>query len=254
LPAVPRPLVIITDPADPRPRADTAIARALLDRVGAGLHPAALRLYTPGRIVAFGSRDAAHPRYPQAVAAASAAGFRPEERLAGGKAAVFHEGTIAFAWAIPELRPRETISARFDLLAGILVDALTALGVDARPGEVPGEYCPGSSSINARGAKKLVGVGQRLTASAAHLGGVIVVDRADLVNAALDPVYSALGYDWDPGATGAIADEVAAAHDAVRASVVEAFSHRFDLTSAPLDGATRQLAEQILPTIGPHRR
>ena len=34
--------------------------------------------------------------------------------------------------------------------------------VDARVGEVPGEYCPGSHSVNARGRVKVVGTAQRM--------------------------------------------------------------------------------------------
>ena len=54
--------------------------------------------------------------------------------------------------------------------------ALCSLGVDARIGEVAGEYCPGKYSVNARGATKIMGVGQRLARHAAHVGGVIVVN------------------------------------------------------------------------------
>jgi hypothetical protein len=93
--------------------------------------------------------------------------------------------------------------------------------VDARVGEVPGEYCPGGYSVNARGSTKLAGLGQRLIAGGAHVGAVIVVDRADLVREVLGPVYAALGLDWDPAAVGAVSDEapgttVADVLDAVR--------------------------------------
>ena len=60
-------------------------------------------------------------------------------------------------------------------------DSFRRLGVDARVGEIPGEYCPGAYSVNARGVKKLMGVGQRLVPSAAHVGGVVVVNGANRV-------------------------------------------------------------------------
>jgi lipoate-protein ligase A len=249
-----RPLALITDPPGSEPGWDAAAARALLDRVAAGAHPESLRIYIPGRVVAFGTRDAARPGYPLAVRATERAGFRAEQRLAGGRAAVFHEHTLAFAWAIREPRPRDTIGTRFEMLAEILIAALRELGVDARAGEVPGEYCPGPSSINARGRRKLVGSGQRLVASGAHVGGVIVVDCADLVNETLTPVYGALGYDWDPAATGAVADEVPATLDSVRSAVLAAFAERFDLVPSRLDEATRTLAAGLVPTVLPPRR
>ena len=84
-------------------------------------------------------------------------------RLAGGRAAVFHEGTIGLAHAVPEAPrardPRSASSPR----PGV-TRALGGLGVDARVGEVPGEYCPGTYSVSARGERKLAGIGQRLIA------------------------------------------------------------------------------------------
>jgi lipoate-protein ligase A len=190
-----------------RPDLDTAISRAILDRVASGELPETLRLFVADRMVAFGRQDVANPEYAAAVEAARSAGFAPIERLAGGKAAVFHEATLAFSWAIPEPRPRETIHQRFEAIASIVVEALISLGVDAHIGEVPGEYCPGTFSVNAGGRAKIMGVGQRLIAGAAHVGGVVVVDRTDLINRVLTPVYDALGYEWNPEATGAVTDE-----------------------------------------------
>ena len=91
-------------------------------------------------------------------------GFEPVVRLAGGRAAAFHEGTLAFAWATPAERPVAGTRERFERLAGIVAAALRGLGVDARVGEIPGEYCPGAWSVNARGRTKLAGIGQRLIA------------------------------------------------------------------------------------------
>jgi octanoyl-[GcvH]:protein N-octanoyltransferase len=129
-------------------------------------------------------------------------------RLGGGRAAVFHEGTLLLGHAMPRRDPWPGIHQRFQRSAALLAQALRALGVDARVGEVPGEYCPGGYSVNARGRTKLAGLGQRLIAGGAHVGAVIVVEDADLVRAALEPVYAALGLDWDPAAVGAVSDEV----------------------------------------------
>lgn len=208
-----------------RPGFDGAVSRALLE-AAAGGGPESFRLYVPGRVLAFGGRDAAHPAYPAAAAAARREGFAPVQRLAGGRAAVFHEHTLAFAWAVPDRDPRRSVRDRFEELAAVVVVALRELGVDARVGEVPGEYCPGSHSVNARGRRKLMGVGQRLVAQAAHVGGVVVVDRADLVNRALLPVYAALGYDWDPATTGSVAQEVAATPELVAEVLVAALAER----------------------------
>lgn len=226
------------------PAFDGAVSRALLE--AAALRGAeSFRLFVPGRVLAFGGRDAAHPAYPAAAAAARREGFHPVERLAGGRAAVFHEQTLAFAWALPDRDPRRSVRRRFDELAALVVAALRGLGVDARVGEVPGEYCPGSHSVNAGGRRKLMGVGQRLVAGAAHVGGVVVVDRADLVNRALLPVYAALGYDWDPAATGAVAQEVPVDPATVAEALVAALAERHSTTADSLPAAVLDRAAAL---------
>lgn len=213
-----------------RPALDTAFSRALLDLVAAGEAPETFRLYRPDDVVAFSGIDAAHPAFGSAVAAARDAGFDAALRLAGGRAAVFHRATLAFAWTLPAPETRDGIRERFDAVAAIFADALRALGVDARVGEVPGEYCPGEHSVSARGARKLMGVGQRVIRGAAHVGGVVVVEGADRVRAALEPVYAAMDFAWDPETTGSVADEIGAVTlETVSCAIEAAFAARFDL-------------------------
>src|SRR3954453_9791284 len=173
------PLRLLTESFPDDPALDTAVARALLERVAAGELPETLRLARPGRAVAFGRRDEVSAGYEAAVRAAREAGFAPVVRLGGGRAAVYHEGTVLMGHAIPEPDPRPGIHERFERSAALLATALRDLGVDARVGEVPGEYCPGGYSVNARGWVKLAGLGQRLIAGGAHVGAVVVVDGAD---------------------------------------------------------------------------
>lgn len=170
--------------------------------------PDTVRISRPGPAIAFGRRDVVSPGYAEAVAAARAAGFEPVVRLAGGRAAVYHEGTLHLAHAVRHPDPRTQITARFEATAAALARAFRALGVDARVGEVPGEYCAGAHSVNARGAVKLAGAGQRVIRGGSSVGVVVVVEGAGRVVAALAPVYAALGLDWRPETTGALSDEV----------------------------------------------
>jgi octanoyl-[GcvH]:protein N-octanoyltransferase len=216
--------------------------------VAAGELPETLRLARPGRIVAFGKQDVVSPAYGAAVRTARDGGFEAIQRLAGGRAAVFHERTIAFAHAIPDPDPKPGIQARFDLVAGIMAAAFGRLGVDARVGEVAGEYCPGGHSVNARGRRKLMGVGQRLIAGGAHVGGVVVVDRSDLVNEILAPVYAALDLTFDPAATGSVAEEAGGASlDDVQAAILAEYAGRYELEPADLDEETIALARRLAP-------
>jgi octanoyl-[GcvH]:protein N-octanoyltransferase len=196
-------------------------------------------------MVAFGRQDVNSRGYPDAAAAARAGGFEAVQRLAGGRAAVFHQNTIAFAWAG---RAQDTWSGtheRFRAIAGIVERALMRLGVDARIGEIPREYCPGEYSINARGQTKLVGIGQRLIKGAWHIGGVIVVAEAGRVRDILIPVYEALHLDWDPATAGAVADEVPGItwEDVAQALLTDLPDHQ----PADLDPVTLVLAQQLEP-------
>ena len=109
-------------------------------------------------MVAFGRRDVASPHYGRALEAARANAYLPIERLAGGRAAVFHPETIAFAWAIPTRDPKKGITSRFETVSAIMRDAFLSLGADARVGEIADEYCPGRYSINVSGHHKVMGV------------------------------------------------------------------------------------------------
>lgn len=230
------------------PAFDTAVSRALLERVAAGELPDTLRLARPGAMVAFGKQDAVAAAYPVAAAAACEQGFEAVLRLAGGRAAVFHERTVLFALTVAEADPRAEIHVRFRTIAAVVERALRRLGVDARVGEVPGEYCPGDYSVNARGRRKLMGVGQRLVAGGAHVGGVVVVDEAERVRDVLVPVYEALGLDWNPATAGSVAEEAPGVGihdvlDALRHEVAGAYA----LEEAELDERTLELASALAP-------
>jgi lipoate-protein ligase A len=218
-----------------RPAFDTAVSRALLGAVAEGRSPAALRLYDPGDAVAFSLLDRVQPGFGGAVAAARARGFDALLRLAGGRAAVFTRETLGFAWCVADPEPRATIRARFEGIAAAVAAALRRLGADAQVGAVPGEYCPGDHSVNARGRVKLMGVGQRIVKGAAHVGGVIVLGGSARIRDVLVPVYAELGFPFDPATVGALEDEIGAVS---RAAVVEALlaelAKHHELGRAPL--------------------
>ncbi len=233
-------------PADPA--FDTALSRALMLRVAAGELPETLRIARPGSLVAFGKRDVVSPGYGVAARAARERGFEAIERLAGGRAAVFHEGTISYAHAVADPDPRAHVTERFEATARLIASALASLGVDARVGEVAGEYCPGAHSVNARDRRKLMGVGQRLVRGGVHVGAVIVADGAERINDVLVPVYAALRLDWRPEATGSVAGEApGTTRTAVAEAIVAAFAARRALEPGVLDPQTVALARRLAP-------
>jgi lipoate-protein ligase A len=201
-------LRLVRDSFADRPAFGTAVSEAILERVAAGLDPPTLRLHRPGRELALSKQDAVSPGFAAAVEAGRAAGFEPVLRLAGGRAAAFHEGTLAFSLATRVEDPARTTRARFEHAAGAVTAALRALGVDAQVGEVPGEYCPGAWSVNARQDTKLAGIGQRQVSGGAHVGGVLVVGGSERLRDLLVAVYDALGLAWDPRTVGSVEDEI----------------------------------------------
>jgi octanoyl-[GcvH]:protein N-octanoyltransferase len=227
---------------------DTATSRALLIKASAGEVGETFRLSLPGKVVAFGKRDRSSSGYRSAVRVARDMGFEAVERLAGGRAAVFHEGALAFSWTIPAEDPRSGIRARFEELSSLMVRSFTSLGVDAAVGELPGEYCPGAFSVHGAGRLKLMGVGQRLAKNAAHIGGVVVVSQSELLREVLVPIYEALELPWDPRTAGALQDLVAAVTlKETTDSILAELSRIREMTPTSIDADTRQLAAGLAP-------
>jgi octanoyl-[GcvH]:protein N-octanoyltransferase len=231
-----------------QPELSTAVSRTILRRVAAGELPPTIRIHRPGDEVAFGRQDLASPGYEKAAEAARAAGFAAVERLAGGRAAVFHSGTIAIARAYSDPQPPKRTYARFEETADLIAATLRGLGVEARVGEVPGEYCPGAYSVNARGATKLAGIGQRMIRGGAHMGGVVVASGGREIAQVLEPVYEALELDWDPATSGSVSEEVG--HDVDPGELEEALiaelAKSYELVDSELDEKTMRRATELV--------
>jgi octanoyl-[GcvH]:protein N-octanoyltransferase len=234
-----------------QPELSTSVSRTILRRVAAGELPPTIRIHRPGNEVAFGRQDLASPHYEAAAEAARAAGFAAVERLAGGRAAVFHSGTIAIARAYADPQPPKRTYARFEEMAGQIDAALRGLGVDARVGEVPGEYCPGAYSVNARGTVKLSGIGQRMIRGGAHMGGVVVASGGAEVARALVPVYEALELEWDPATSGDVSAELGREVDPgeIEEALIAELARSYELVDAEIDEETMETALRSLEEV-----
>ena len=242
------PLRLIRRSFPEQPELSTAVSQAILNRVAAGELPATARVHVPGREVAFGRQDAAAPGFERAAEAARAAGFTAAVRLAGGRATVFHEGTVAVARAYPDPEPPRRTYRRFEEMAGVVRRALVRLGIEAEVGEVPGEYCPGAYSVGVAGSRKLAGIGQRMIRGGAHVGIVVVASGEDAIREVLVPVYSELGLEWDPATSGSVSAELGREVPAgeVTDAVVAELGAGHDLVEADVDPETMSLAERLL--------
>jgi lipoate-protein ligase A len=222
---------------------EISLSHALMLRVAAGELPSALRLYRPVPTVAFGKLDTLRPGFAAAAEAARRHGYEPVLRMPGGNAAAYHRQSLGIDLVYAVADPVPGTHERFREAGERLAGALAELGVDARVGEVPGEYCPGAYSVNARGKVKLIGTAQRLVRGAALLGAVIVVRDGAGVRDVLRDVYEKLGIAWDDATAGSVAEEVpgVCVNDVERA-VLAAYP---DLEYGTLDGATAALAGEL---------
>ncbi len=206
------------------PRSTWGCSHALL-RGGAE----AVRVWSPPPALSFGRLDLLSPGAARAAAVARAEGLEPVRRLAGGRAAAIGPGTACLGWATTAA-PMAGTQERYEVLAAVLLDALGRLGIEARTGELEGEWCAGTWSIIAGGGK-VGGLAQRVIRGGAWAEAVVVVSGADGLRASLDRVQRALGLSWRPetlvGLEGVTVEQV-------RDAFAEAAGARWGPVPAPL--------------------
>ena len=205
---------------------ELALARAMVMEARDGQVEETLRVYRPAvPVVVFGRRDTRLPGFVSAVDAARAAGFEPVVRATGGKAVAYTSAALVVDHVRHEPGSIGGQDARFETFGEMFVDLFRGFGVDARLGAVPGEYCPGAHSVNARGVEKLVGTAQRMVPGAWLFSALVVVGDEDRLRPVLGEVYRCLGQDFDEGSVGSLSREVPGLDaDAVEAAVVEAYA------------------------------
>jgi octanoyl-[GcvH]:protein N-octanoyltransferase len=227
------------------PALDVALPHALVGLVAEGRHRPVLRSYRPSPTVAFGRRDTFLPGFARAVGVAREHGFTPVIRGAGGRAAAYDQGCLI----VDEVMPADGsgIRERFADDAHRQAHVLQSLGVDARVGEVAGEYCPGEFSVNARGRVKLIGAAERIVRGAWLHSSVVVVEGAAGLRAVLEDVYSSLGLDWDPATVGDIASEAPGVGvEDVRQALLADYGQRYALTPATIGEPELARAGELL--------
>jgi octanoyl-[GcvH]:protein N-octanoyltransferase len=168
--------------------------------------PGILRIRKPHPTAAFSPQDRAHPRYLHVANAMRERGFEPIERGTGGRLTVFDESALGITIIAPHPDPHRFMMQRYEIFSAAIAKGLGAIGINARVGELPNEYCPGKFSINADGRIKLVGIAQRMTKSAYQMGAVVAVERSDTACAAIAEAYDAMDLAFDPQTYGAIND------------------------------------------------
>ena len=189
------------------PSYDAALGLVLLRR-GTGGPRQVIRVFNPAPTAGFSRRDQLRTGFPTALRVVRERGFEPVVRGPGGRFAVYHRGSVVVDHVCLETGSAEGMHDRFEHYAVMHAEILRRLGLDARIGEVPGEYCPGKYSVNAGGVRKIVGSAQRLTREGWLFSTVIQVSGSAALREVLVPASVALGYDLDPTTVGAVEDSV----------------------------------------------
>lgn len=213
------------------------VTPALLLRSPSATWSELVHVYVPhGPTVAFSGRDLRSPGIAAATEVARAAGFEPVVRSPGGRMVAYDSGSVVIDHLDRTTGIRHAGSSTFAQNAESHVRVLRAFGdVDARVGEVDGEYCPGEFSINVGGTAKVVGSAQRVTATGSLFSTVVQVAVSDRVRAVIVDVSEALGYDLRHSSIAGLADHVPGL---TAGEVAEAFAadyrDRLGLTDGPL--------------------
>jgi octanoyl-[GcvH]:protein N-octanoyltransferase len=231
------------------PALELALARAMVTEARLGQVEESLRIYQPASpVVVFGRRDTRLPGFPRAVEAARAAGFAPTVRATGGRAVAYTSAALVVDHVRHEPGPTGGQDARFAEFGKRFVDLFRGYGIDARLGAVPGEYCPGAHSVNARGVEKLVGTAQRMVPGAWLFSSLVVVGDEDRLRPVLTEVYRCLGQDFDEGSVGSLSREAPGLDiDSVEAAVVDAYRAGGPAIPAVVDDDLLDMARSLAP-------
>ncbi|TDU90249.1 lipoate-protein ligase A [Kribbella voronezhensis] len=223
-----------------------AVAHALVRRASSGELTEALRIYRPAApVVVFGRRDTRLPGFQAAVRAARSAGFEPLVRAVGGRPVAYTSEALVVDHVKHEPLAPDGLETRFQYYGSLYADVLRELGIHARVGAVPGEYCPGAHSVNARGVVKLVGTGQRVVRNAWLFSTLVVVGGDDLLRPLLTDIYHRLDLPFDAASVGSLSTELPGLTVAtVEHCILTAYNAE---GSAPLEDATLQLAATLAP-------
>jgi octanoyl-[GcvH]:protein N-octanoyltransferase len=232
---------------DADPAVELAVSMALVRQASRGEVDETLRVYHPRTaVVAFGRRDTHRPGFTQAVRRARGAGFEPLVRSVGGRAAAYTEAALVLDVVGRATDSTIGMDARFRGFGDGYARALRSLGIDARVGAVPGEYCPGAQSVNARDVVKLIGTAQRVVRGAWLFSALVVVSDHEPLRPVLGDVYRLLGQPFDERSVGSVIGEAPAVGPArVEEALVNTHTHGRALEHAELDASTWDLAREL---------
>ena len=176
------------------------LQQAVLEEVAEGSRGITTLLWSSSHYVGATRPETRLSGFGEAHRLAEQDGFPVLVRNSGGGAVAANEGSISFSITFPVEDMRQGLYERYAEGAEIVVDALEGLGVEAEPGPVEGEFCPGAYSVRVGGPQgfKVAGLAQRVTRRAARMEALVLVSRTEELRRVLARFYGALGLAFRP--------------------------------------------------------
>lgn len=245
--------ILVAESLSP-PEDGFGLQQAVLEEVSAGSRGPTTLLWSSSRYVGATRPETRLPGFPEARQLAEEDGFPVLIRNSGGGAVAANEGSISFSMTFPVEDMRHGLYERYAEGAEIVVEAMSRVGVEAEPGEVEGEFCPGAYSVRVGGPEgfKVAGLAQRVTRRAARLEALVLVTRTAEIRRVLTRFYGALGLSFRPAGVADLPRAgVPAAMEALAGSVAESYggAERGEIGEATLERA-RSLRESWRATVG----
>jgi octanoyl-[GcvH]:protein N-octanoyltransferase len=217
---------------------DLGASRRLLDIVADNSDLGRIvRLYRPSPTVAFSRRETLLDGFAEAIAEATAFGFEPVVRPAGGRAVVLDTEWLVLDVITPEARhPRVEYRDVFVDFGARFVELFSDLGLRTAVAPVTGEYCPGDFSVSCRNEVKLVGTAQRVTRGARLFSASIPFAVSSTVEELLTRVNELLELEWNPSTLGSVSSESPAIRlSDLDAALLHTFARDIDSESSLAD-------------------
>ncbi len=218
------------------------LQQTILEEIAHGSRGPTTLLWNSSRYVGATRPETRLPGFPEAQRLAEEDGFPVLIRNSGGGAVAANEGSISFSITFPVEDMRLGLYERYAEGTQIIVEAMEKVGVEAEPGEVEGEFCPGAYSVRVGGPEgfKIAGLAQRVTRRAARMEALVLVTRTAEIRHVLTRFYGALGLPFRPsGVADLPRTGVPAVMEALAGSVAESYggAERGDIGEATLERA-----------------
>ncbi|MDQ3861109.1 MAG: lipoate--protein ligase family protein [Actinomycetota bacterium] len=230
------------------------LQQVVLEEVAAETRGPTALLWTSSRYIGATHPETRLPGFDQATLLAKEAGFPVLIRNSGGGAVAANEGSISFSLTLPIEQLRHGLYERYTEGADLVISALRKLGVEAEPGEVEDEFCPGAYSVRTGGysGTKVAGLAQRVTRWAARMEALVLVTSTVEIRGVLELFYRALGLPFRPESVADLPGiEVPEAIGALAETLRESYGAREAEPGEEMLLRARALRERWRATSGP---